>query len=308
MSENTVKQNVITELTPEQEALLPVYRDRYIAIGLCCEPAEWEKAEDAIKRAYAVVGDLEPPTKFHRVASPMAGARLAAQIETGKENPTSSDLAGCLTSISWGQHDVSWLSFYAYFYEVLGVEAAGKLQPLTDLAKAAGWCWFFKGEAVISDRPEYIKKDAQGRLHCEDGPAIRYRDGFAVYAWHGYRIPAKLEWAIDRKEDVTADTIRGESNAELRRVLCEITAYKPIYDIATVLSEDKDTNGNPRRLLSVDFDGDTVRFVEVVNGTTEPDGTRRKFLLGVVEGETPQMAVAASFGIKPQFFTEGCRT
>ena len=38
---------------------------------------------------------------------------------------------------------------------------------------------------VLCDRPSLLALDAGGRLHSERGPAVRYRDGWAVWARHG---------------------------------------------------------------------------------------------------------------------------
>ncbi|NJN23047.1 MAG: hypothetical protein HC812_20060 [Leptolyngbya sp. RL_3_1] len=54
---------MINELTPEQEALLPVYRDKWMAIGLSTEPCDRSAAESAARAAYEVAG-LEPPKQF----------------------------------------------------------------------------------------------------------------------------------------------------------------------------------------------------------------------------------------------------
>jgi hypothetical protein len=81
---------------------------------------------------------------------------------------------------------------------------------------------------VFQHRPEVIKFDDQNRLHCEDGPAIRYRDGYSVYSWHGTRIPA--EW-IEKKSELTAQTALTWENIEQRPCACEIIGW------ATILRE-----------------------------------------------------------------------
>ncbi|CBN57009.1 MULTISPECIES: DUF6745 domain-containing protein [Kamptonema] len=51
---------MIDKLTPEQEALIPVYREKWRAIALSTEPIDREKAADAVKAAYALL-DVKPP-------------------------------------------------------------------------------------------------------------------------------------------------------------------------------------------------------------------------------------------------------
>lgn len=50
---------------------------------------------------------------------------------------------------------------------------------------------------LVSDFPSVLKVDEQNRPHCEDGPSHLWRDGWALYHWHGTRLPA--EWVENRK-------------------------------------------------------------------------------------------------------------
>lgn len=53
------------KLTPEQEALIPVYRDKWRQIALSTEPIDRAKAESAIKAAYIANGKPEPEVEFY---------------------------------------------------------------------------------------------------------------------------------------------------------------------------------------------------------------------------------------------------
>jgi hypothetical protein len=160
----------------------------------------------------------------------------------------------------------------------------------------------------VVDFPERLLVDESNRPHCDSGPSHRWRDGFEIHHWHGYRIPDDHSWIVTDKARITADAIMTEPNAELRRVMCEVTAFDPIRAIAKVIAEDVDGNGHPRRLLTADIKGDKIRIVEVQNGSLEPDGSRRKFLLGAMPGATPHDVVAASYGINPKIYVEAVRT
>src|SRR5208283_5798070 len=100
------------------------------------------------------------------------------------------------------------------------------------------------------DFPERLMVDESNRPHCSNGPSHRWRDGFEIYHWHGYRIPTTHTWIIKNKEEITAEAIMKEPNAELRRIMCEITGFEPVLSIAEVVSKDKDGNRHPRRLLT----------------------------------------------------------
>lgn len=84
-------------------------------------------------------------------------------------------------------HYISWYDSLAQ----LGIDAS-KLKPFLDLVKSCGWFVLTEDRAFISARPDYIKRDEYNRLHCETGPALRYPDGFSIFAIHGEREPEKL--------------------------------------------------------------------------------------------------------------------
>lgn len=67
---------MIDKLTPEQEALIPVIRDEWIAHGLSTQPADRPEAEAGAAQAYEQAG-LVPPRFFVWLDSPLAGAVAA---------------------------------------------------------------------------------------------------------------------------------------------------------------------------------------------------------------------------------------
>ncbi|MDB9511631.1 hypothetical protein PN499_10595 [Kamptonema animale CS-326] len=52
------------KLTPEQEALIPIYREKWRAIALSTEPIDRDKATDAVKGIYAAIGQQKPKITF----------------------------------------------------------------------------------------------------------------------------------------------------------------------------------------------------------------------------------------------------
>jgi hypothetical protein len=140
--------------------------------------------------------------------------------------------------------------------------------------------------------------------------AVRFRDGWGIHSWHGLRVPARV---IETKE-FDAGAVERENNAELRRVLLEReyggrTGFELYTEQrkAKVIAEDI-SHGFPRRLLEVNVAGQRLRVIEVINGSLEPDGSRRKFHLGAMRGDTPAEVIAASYGIAPKHYREAVRS
>ena len=273
----------IEKLTAEQEAMMPVYRDEWLKIGLSTEPLDFEKAKAAMIQSYELAG-LKAPDKFLVADSPMDAIRVVQSID-----PKMSKQDVFNVSV-YGAHDASWLSFYAFFRDVVGLECCKKLDGLIELAKHCGWANVFDELVVLQHRPEVIKMDDENRLHCENGPAIRYRDGFSVYAWHGTRIPA--EW-IENKASLTAKIALTWENIEQRRCAAEIIGWIKVLEEldAKVINED----GDPEigTLLEVDLpDIGKEKFLKV------QCGTGRVFALPVPPEMTTAMeAQAWTFGM-----------
>lgn len=88
-----------------------------------------------------------------------------------------------------GQHDVEWLAAWDYFRAHWSVAEADRLGGIMRVARSAGRWWPFEHAVILTERPTTLHRDDQGRPHRETGPAIAYRDGFAVWSWHGVRLP-----------------------------------------------------------------------------------------------------------------------
>ena len=241
----------IDTLTPEQEAQLSVYRDKWIKIGLSTERVDPVEATRAVHLLYKC-GGLEPPQRILFANGP----QHAHVLLEGKS---------VTESTVYGSHEASWLSFYDYMETVVGVDLGGKLAGLKAVAEACGWVSCYDTVAVVQDRPLHIRMDEDNRLHCETGPAILYADGFAVYAWHGVRVPG--EW-IENREKLTAQTALTWENIEQRRAACEILGWVNVLkDLdARVIDEDEDPQIGT--LLEVDIpDIGRERFLQVLCGT-----------------------------------------
>jgi tetratricopeptide (TPR) repeat protein len=111
------------------------------------------------------------------------------------------------------------------------------------VARAAGWWWAFRHVVILTERPAELHLDDQGRLHCPDGMAIRYPDGWGFHAWHGRRVPA---WVV---QSPTIEQITAESDTEVRR--CAIEAIE-VGDPERAIALHQQTLDESRRVLGED--------------------------------------------------------
>ncbi|MEU3791155.1 DUF6745 domain-containing protein [Streptomyces fructofermentans] len=196
-----------------------------------------------------------------------------------------------LLDAALGQHDAAWLcAFEAGDDSALGDVAA--------VARNAGWWWPYENVAIISERPLTLHRDEAGRLDRGDGPALGYADGFELYAWRGMPVPRDF---LDELTALTPERIRGEENAELRRVMLEYYGYDRYLDESGAVPVHRDETGVLWRVQLVG-DEDVV-MVEVVNSTPEPDGTSRTYWLRVPPTtRTAREGVAWTFGLGSEVY------
>ena len=284
----------IKKLTAEQEALIPVFRDKWIKIGTATGPTDRELAKDAISRAYEVAG-LKPPSEFVFVRSPREAVAKIQEIDPSQKKTQ------ILNDMIYSFNDAGWMSYYDYWLNSADLDCCKPLEPLMEFAKVSGWANVYEDLVVIQDRPVEILFDEQKRTHNEFGPAIQYSDGFGVYIWHGTQVPA--EW-IEDKESINMELALTWENIEQRRCLCEILGWANILDKlnSVVINEDDDPEIGV--LLEVHIPGiGHEKFLKV------QCGTGREFALPVPpEMKTALQANAWTYGLEPWEYKPELRT
>jgi len=278
------------DLTKEMEKRVPEMIEKWTAVGMSTARADRPKAEDAIRAAYAAA-ELAAPKDFIWEESPVAGARTAARLATGDDDPTPEEVAGQLSNACYGSHDAAFLSFYDFFEPILP-DVIKPLHGLMQVAQHCGWWWGFDDTVVVTERPVEIHVNDEGRLHSPDGPAILYGDGFSVYAWNGTRIPADF---LEKTDEITAKEVVAEGNQEFKRILVEIIGWDRIISELGAKKVQMDDYGALYVLedYALDDGEEVAKFVRVSDPSTD-----RKYMLRVPpDTKTARGGVAWTFDI-----------
>ena len=125
---------------------------------------------------------------------------------------------------------------------------------------------------ILTERPTALHRDAEGRLHHPDGPAIAYADGWSLYAVHGVRVPERVIQNAYTAADITA-----ENNAEVRRVMLE--RYGEARYIEELGATPVDTSDWGTLYQVEQPEDEPLTMVAVWNSTPEPDGTFKRYWL-----------------------------
>ncbi|MEV1169816.1 DUF6745 domain-containing protein [Nonomuraea sp. NPDC049784] len=178
-----------------------------------------------------------------------------------------------------------WVVRYDALRRVAGVAFTGpqleRLGLWATLAGSCGWWWPRESVCVVSERPVAIHTEVWGddgevRLHCADGPAVRYADGWDLHYWHGTRVPP---WVIT---DPDVRRIADEANVEVRRCAIEHLGWASYVERAGLrLVASAPDPGNPGSELRLYDMRKGTRVLLAVNGSVERDGRRRRYGLTV---------------------------
>lgn len=209
-----MSKKVIENLTPDQEKALELYRNMAIKIGMATGSDMNEQLVHELTDKHRVLCGMKPAKHFLVVDSPKAAVAL--------------NLGADPANAMYGQHDAHWLMFYMFFRIECGLVAeTEKIVHLAELSKHIGWWWADEDHTIVSRRPDELHTTTKKGnseflpeiqvLHNEKGPAVKYRDGFEIYAVHGTRLPVEYEWLV--KDNIagtlTIEKVLQAKNAEM---------------------------------------------------------------------------------------------
>ncbi len=286
---------MITEITEEQRAYLPVFRKEWMERAHRTGPSDRETAERGARVVYEAHG-VPYPERIIWVPSPKEAVRVI-RTEIGYKG----DL---LTQYAGGQFRafyVGWLEFGRY----LGVQYDHPewLDAMIDLC-GVSWWFPFDDVAVFCDSPEFISFDDEGRLHNLTGPAIRYSDGWATYVLRNVRVTQQI---VEAPETLTVQQVLDETNSEVRSIMMERMGTDALIREGGLryVSECEDPANSPYMLrlyvIPEKFYGVERWGVHCVNATPDANGVRREYLLsapmdldlGAIESEVDAIDVMA---------------
>jgi hypothetical protein len=202
---------MITKMTDEQVKMMDVYRDKYIQLGFSTSKFTKEEATDIVNDLYVSVLNLAKPEKVLVYPSPKAVWDYI-QKEIGQKI----DFVWPYLS---GSLDVNVFAFYDFCIEVLGVKIEDDLLKKYQCWKRThilGLIFPFDDVCIISEKPEVYHRKGNV-LHCDNGPAIRFADGFSVWILNGVRM--KKDYVETPWDKLDVKVIMKETNAEVRREL-----------------------------------------------------------------------------------------
>lgn len=251
----------IDKLTPEQEAKIPLYKEKWLKVGLNTDRINRPKLIEILNRFYEVCG-FTKPDEVRFFDSPFAMQQEANKLNKTEKNYYSQLF--CTTS-------AYWCSTYDFIKEELLPEEKTPIWDVyKELCPEAFWIIPFDKMALVSEKPLFSKFDEQKRLHCTDGPAIKFADGYSLYALNGRRVPEFL--VMTPAEQLTKEQFAEIKNTEIRReFIRKVGILNAVKMLGGVTVDSHDYSGAKHFLT---HEGRNYDLIECDFGT----GGKRKYL------------------------------
>ena len=269
----------LESLTPEQEALIPVIRDRW-RNQLTSEP-NYEEIAKGITWIYGFANLKSPDILI--VESPLA-MQIAANLinndprpdvdpeylaeikettnalvqKVNNEGVNFKDLLkqNGIASVEYfstcyhgSVFDYGWLSFYEFFEEI-GLIDNSNFRTYKEIIKQGIYSSLqYESLCIVCVVPDLVyREDVNNNLHATNGPAIRFRDGFQQYFLHGvYFSETLFDKTINRQ--LSFSDIMAFDNIEQRQIAIQHMDVDELLNNVDATLIDESERGNQLYLI-----------------------------------------------------------
>ena len=155
----------------------------------------------------------------------------------------------------WGQHDLYWIAHYLFAARIgakYTAEQADRLDIMHEIGMSCMWWWPYEHLIIACERPSEIHFDESVRLHNEVGAAVKFRDGYSLYAWNGRRVP---EHWIEERETLDPNEIISHENVEMRAIGCEIIGWPKMLSVLKAKTIDDSGSTDIGELIELNLPG-----------------------------------------------------
>jgi hypothetical protein len=124
--------------------------------------------------------------------------------------------------------DFMWVPPYDFFNRS-GIAKSDVCEKYAGIVKCCAFATFMYENCVFAVQPPvHLSRNASGRLHSTEGPAVRFRDGSSYYFINGHNVPAYI---FERKDTLTREEFLSTRNAELRAAMYGVQGHKKMMEI-----------------------------------------------------------------------------
>lgn len=216
---------MIDKLTPEQEAMIPTYVDKWIALQTVDQP--YEDIKDVISKVWKECGEEAPEVIM--CESPTQAAEMGR-----KESPSGKDEEGYYGY--WSLLFNCGAAMYDFAKAIGEAPTEEKMNLFVDWVRCCPFVYVTPSKVFVAKKPVSIHWN-EGRLHNESGMAVEYPDKTGIYSINGVTVDEQI---VMRPETQTVEQIKEEQNEEVKRLRIERYGWGNYFDgIGAVLVDER---------------------------------------------------------------------
>jgi hypothetical protein len=210
----------LKDLTPEQNALLEVYRENWLNKIFKYElfnSMTQEATEIAAKKLYKFCGFEEP--KVLLLDSPMACQETLHKLKHG-DNAANVPIAFEPFGSYVNYTDFGWVAFYDFFINECGVllEFKDQIEMMKEFLNNGFTQIQMDEYCLVSKYPNFISRDADKNLHNIERSAISFVDGYEQHYFRGIYMTSELFDKLINKQ-YTFEEFTQETNEETKSLV-----------------------------------------------------------------------------------------
>ena len=157
----------------------------------------WNSVRDSV---WASVWDSVRASVWDSVRDSVNDSVWNSVRNSVNDSVEASELRLYSTSINGDYSDFGWTAFYDFFKEI-GIIYNSNFEKWLEYCEVGIFYSIqYKGVCAICPGPKYVKRNDSQAMHCEDGFAIEWADGYGIYVLDGIRFDRKgqdqLYWKI----------------------------------------------------------------------------------------------------------------
>jgi hypothetical protein len=223
----------IEKLTPEQEAMFPVYVKKWINIGTNTDRLDYEKTK-RIVTGFRKLIELKEDVPLIIVNNPIEAwvvcclihdnsVKIDDAVEEMKAvfdgNPKHYKISRAELPYQTGSFFASVFSFYDYMFEELDIEVDKDLYAkylAWQATSELGCIYPLDDVTVVCEKPLELHLNEDNKVHRDGGPAIVYSGlgDFKIYSLNGVEVPEYI--AVTPAEDIDLEYYNTIKNADVR--------------------------------------------------------------------------------------------
>jgi hypothetical protein len=207
------------QLTPEQEAKIPEYITKYMAMSTNTAKITDEEAEEGVKALYELL-ELPMPEIVKMPSIKAAWDEVVERCVPPDEKDRDIIVKELKDEPVWprseGSFDAGYFAYCDFLIQELNIELPD-IYHLYRKTAPLHLMWPLDDVCILSER--FNTCEVRGtQLHCESGPAIAYDDGLKMWYINDLEVDEKV---VMRPHEQTRDEIEKEQNADIKAIRIE---------------------------------------------------------------------------------------